>query len=258
MREGLDDLSARQAAVLAEIKQQIEDHSQLLMSVVRGQRLWLGKAESDMTHAAAAWVLQAHEGTLDKLKRLYLDLDPQRGVELVALARNLFENLIWLKLFNLDVGYGLLFYRQLLDSQIQSQDEAIAQAEDEIKLFQEADKRDDPDFDRIDQILDDHVADPDLGSTKVRAHIDDTMRRLDQEVGRTFSLYAHQAKFNGYAYQAHLLETKAFPSTRRVARCTRTSSTSSSWCCLRSSVRRCSPRRRRTGNGKSTPRRWGC
>lgn len=211
MSKKLEDLVAHQASALAKIQHQIKERSPFLQCVVEGQLFWLRKAESDLTHSAPAWVLQAHKGTLDKLQRLYLALDPKRGVELVALARNLFENLIWLELFNRNVGYGLLFYLQLLRSQMQSQEQAIAQAKDEIELFKEADMKDCPNLDLIDQILDEHAADPDGASAKVRAHIDGTMSHLDEDVGRTFSLYAHQAKFNGYGYQAHLLETTVIP-----------------------------------------------
>ena len=37
------------------------------------------------------------------------------------------------------------------------------------------------------------------------------MQEIDQEASRSFSLYAEQARTNGYGYQAHLVETKVIP-----------------------------------------------
>jgi hypothetical protein len=159
---------------------------------------------------AVEWVLRAHRGTLEKFLGIYAFTDASRPVELVALSRNLFENLIWLRLFDKDGMYGLAFYRQLLEAQLESQKQAIEKAREEVELFKKADLLDTPDFSRFDHILKkDHPTNLEI------AEIRDAMKRQSDEVDamvrNSFSLYAEQAKHNGYGFQAHLIESKAIP-----------------------------------------------
>jgi hypothetical protein len=202
---------ARKDSLLAEIREEIESRSRLLLSSVKGQLFWLQKTQSDLNASPVAWVLRAHEGTLEKTICLFAAVDPSRGVELVSLARNLFENLIWLKLFNRSSAYGLLFYRQLLQSQIHSQEQAIAQAQAEIATFEEAGKRDTLDLTPVEHILNKAGEPTEEERAAVRAHIDASQRRLDDEIRRSFSVYGHQATYNGYEMQAYLLKNDVIP-----------------------------------------------
>lgn len=196
---------------MAEIHAEVQAMSLRLLAEAQGQLFWLDKTQKNLINSAEAWVLRAHEGTLEKIIHTFSSIDAQRGVELVALARNLFENLIWLKLFNVTPEYGLLFYRQLLESQIKSHDQAISQAKAEIDVFTEAGKRDVPDFAPIDHIFSKEGDLTPEEIVQVRSHFSESRRRVDDEVRRSFSVYAHHAQYNGYEYQAHLLQSEVIP-----------------------------------------------
>lgn len=178
---------------------------------VRGQLFWLNKTDENTILSGAAWALRAQEGTLRKFIDVFSLVDPRHNVELVALARNLFENLIWLKLFNLAPEYGLLFYRQLLESQIKSQDQAISQAELEIKIFENADKEDRPDLSHIQDMLEKNDESATNSAASIRDYMQAAEKKVDDKVRRIFSIYAHDAKHNGYGYQAYLIKNKVIP-----------------------------------------------
>lgn len=197
---------SRHREVAEEIRTEIGLHSRLLIAQIDGQ-LTIG---ADRIDQATEWVLRAQRGTLEKFLEVFLKMDASRAVELVALSRNLFENLIWLCLFEKDRMYGLLFYRQLLQAQLDSQKKAMEKAKEEIILFKKADELDNPDFSAFDEMFSkEHPTEEEL------AAVGESMRRkreeVDQMVRDQFSLYAEQAKYNGYGFQAHLIETKALP-----------------------------------------------
>ncbi len=192
--------------VVDEIRAEICLKSRLLIAQIDGQ-LTIG---ADRIDQATEWALRAQRGTLEKFVEVFLGMDASRSVELVALSRNLFENLIWLRLFDKNRMYGLLFYRQLLQAQLDSQKQAIEKAKEEIILFKKADELDNPDFSSFDEVFSkDHPTEEELVT------VGESMRRqreeVDQMVRDQFSLYAKQAKYNGYGYQAHLIERKALP-----------------------------------------------
>ena len=59
------------------------------------------------------WILKAHKGTLEKLSMMLCNDCDYGTIKLLAIARNLFENLVWLKLFNHNSDYGIVFYNEL-------------------------------------------------------------------------------------------------------------------------------------------------
>src|SRR4051812_33414138 len=96
---------------------------------VRGKLFFLNStfvSKQDCEHSQLIWILRAQIGTLDKLKSLFVRSGDYETFELLAIARNLFENLVWLRLFNCDPQYGLIFYEQLLEQQQQNTKKMIA------------------------------------------------------------------------------------------------------------------------------------
>lgn len=197
---------SRHSEVVDEIRTEIGLHSRLLIAQIDGQ-LTIG---ADRIDQATEWVLRAQRGTLEKFLDVFVNMDASRGVELVALSRNLFENLIWLHLFNINIAYGLLFYQQLLEAHIASQRQAIEKAKEEIILFRQAEELDNPDLTAFDDVFrKEQPTEEELA--EVRQALHRKREAVDQMVRDQFSLYAEQARYNGYGYQAELIESQAIP-----------------------------------------------
>lgn len=197
-------VSARHTQLRAELAGLIDPITALSARVTA--RLTLVSALDTGDDQRERWILVAYKGTLDKLSTQIADGRPHSDVELIAVARGVFENLIWLKLFALNSGYGLRFYGDLLDSQIQSQQQAITKATAEIELFTQLSTEED---ERLDAATADLNIDSDVERFLTRYHDDE--KEIDDRARRTFSLYAAQAKTNGYSYQAEIIRSKVVP-----------------------------------------------
>lgn len=203
----------REDSLRQELMDLIASRRPVALSSLRGQIEWIAKTRSDHLLAPETWVLRAQEGTIEKFETTLACSPLRSAVELIALARNVFENLIWLKLFNQDRHYGLVFYRKLLQQQIDSQQQAIEKANEEIALFKELSDEEVPDFDAIAHLIaKDEPSEDDARA--VRDYIKSHEAAVDAKVRATFSLYGEQAKTNGFDFQAHLIETKAIPHHR--------------------------------------------
>ena len=147
------------------------------------------------------WVCFAHQGTLDKLERLFVGDGKVGDFEVIGAARNLFENLVWCLLFRADVRYGLVFKYQLLCDQIKSIESHIAKIDSEIELFAELESVEDNEmstlFDRLER--------EEIDSTQFRSLLNKTATDVDARARIAFAIYGSQAVYNGYGYQQHLL-----------------------------------------------------
>ena len=133
-----------------------------------------------------------------------------RQFELLSTARNIFENLVWLRFLNCDYRHGLIFYAKFLQDEVRSIESYIQKITDEARLFDTADQLDDDGLmSTIGEVLEE---DPDgsIVSEAQKEHRRQTML-LDDMIRREFSLYGDAATFNGYGYQAHLLREKVLP-----------------------------------------------
>lgn len=159
---------------------------------------------------AIKWILRAHIGTLEKLTVLLPHDRTPTTLELLSATRNLFENLIWLKLFEENKEWGLRFYAQFLEENRKDLEELTAKIGDEIVLFKNADRDDSKITDSM--IASVANASDDIEQiASIQSNHQQLHDELDQRVRRSFSLYAAAAKFNGYSYQIHLLESKELP-----------------------------------------------
>lgn len=193
----------------AELKMLLEPSQGLLMRL-DGQIRWIAQTNTDHKTRAESWVLRAQKGTVEKFLELFGPSELRTDVELVALARNIFENLIWLRLFNADRNHGLLFYRDLLREQLKSQHQAIEKALEEIELFGQLAIEDKVDFGPVIHLV--NKENPTEADKRlIGEHIRAQARAVDEKARKTFSLYAAQAKTNGYEWQAHLIRTQAIP-----------------------------------------------
>ena len=201
---------SKEAGLISEILGLANDPADLLKAKLNGQLHWIQFTATDYSVKPETWVLKAQLGTIEKLQHLMTQSGLEQDLSLIALARNVFENLIWLKLFNEDKNYGLIFYRHLLKQQLDSQLQAINKAQEEIELFKGLALEDVLDFDLLLPLIDDNTTAEEkalLVSVFIREHSE----KIDLKARSAFSIYADQAKFNGYADQAHLIESQIIP-----------------------------------------------
>ncbi len=124
---------------------------------------------------------------------------------LLAVARYVFELSVWLHLIQKDSRYGLVYYRELLETQRKYWEDTAEQLRREVALlkrFETMDNRANQEV--IQAYKEGEVSD---AGEMMRS----TMGRVDAEASRNFSLYLDAAKKNGYGFQAHLVEKKAIP-----------------------------------------------
>src|ERR1700730_1021932 len=121
--------------LLKEVRDLVGGREPMIRSRVSGKLFFLNPtfaSEQERQYSPLIWILRAQMGTLDKLKGLLVRDGDYETFELLAIARNLFENLVWLRLFNRDAQYGLVFYEQLLIQQKQNTENMIAKVEGEV------------------------------------------------------------------------------------------------------------------------------
>lgn len=196
--------------VQKEIHVNIDSKNDLALAKVRGQLHWLSHTDKTYQNSKITWALKAQEGTLEKFRDIYNASKLDGDTELVALARNLFENIIWLRLFNKDHGYGLVFCHQLINEQLKSQEQVIEKARGEITLFEELAEEDKPDLGPYSHLRD-YSSASEEEIKKVREYLSNQSAMVDFKARSSFSIYAASAKYNGYSYQAHLIATKVIP-----------------------------------------------
>jgi len=202
-------------SLIAEFRTEVHDKLPRVMAAVEGERRLLEATlptREERNHSAVWWILSAHIGTLEKLSTMLRRGGLYESFELLAMARNIFENLVWLRLMNKDQQYGIVFYAQLLRNQIESGKALLRKVTDEATLFEEFD---DLDTDAIKAAVFGHMKEGKLSKEEVVREAIVAQKQqsdqLDDLMRRGFCLYAHQATQNGYGFQAHLLKTKVIP-----------------------------------------------
>ena len=169
---------------------------------------------SDPELSPARWVHFAHIGTLDKLGLMLTREGEYETFELLAIARNAFENLVWLRFLNRDYRNGLIFYAKFLDDEAANYRSFLQKVTDEADLFDSAEQLDDDGLmSTIGSVLDEE---PD--SPSVIAAQEEHRRQsatLDNMIRREFSIYGAAAAFNSYALQAVKLREEVIPDMER-------------------------------------------
>lgn len=202
-------------SLIAEFKTEVHDRIPVMKAAVEGERLWLEaklSTNEQRNHSAVWWILSAHIGTLDKLSTVLRREGPYDSFELLAVARNIFENLVWLRLMNNDQQFGIVFYAQLLRNQIESGQALIRKVGDEATLFDQFDNLDTDAFDTTFlEVMKEGKLSHDEVIKEAMAAQREQSDQLDDLMRREFCLYANQATYNGYRFQAHLIRTKVIP-----------------------------------------------
>lgn len=208
----------RNAEMLAEeYRAMVRERAPLILARVRGARAGLditARATGAPVDPKWLWILNAQIGSIEKLLEFLPEGRTPSTHELLMIARNLFENIIWLRLFEQDSDYGLIFYAQLLKQQREESEAMIVKIGAEAALFHEMEKEDR----RIIPEVFEGIKSSDLDKEEEMAgRVAEHRRRvaeIDRRVRREFTLYAAAAEVNGYLYQAHLIEKTHLPRHR--------------------------------------------
>lgn len=126
---------------------------------------------------------------------------------LLAVTRYVFELSIWLRLFGKDIRYCLVYYSELLKTQLRYYKDSLSHLRREIALLQELQAEDD----RVTRELARSFSQGHVPAKKAGQLAHDAMSRVDAKASRFFALYLDDAKKNGYGYQAFLVEKRALP-----------------------------------------------
>lgn len=133
---------------------------------------------------------------------------------ILATTRYIFELSIWLKLFKLSPYYGFLYYSELVNIQKNHFILNKKQILNEICLLEDLDnyQKDliEREFNRINLINDEKEKKE--NSLNFRNTI---FKNVDDKAARHFSIYAEQAKTNGYSFQAYLIKNKVLPEIQK-------------------------------------------
>jgi hypothetical protein len=123
----------------------------------------------------------------------------------ISVARYIFELSTWLKLFELDPRYGLVYYHQLLDTQEHHFRAVRSQLRREVTMLKSFDERE---KESQGEVLENSKS---VSSATLLSSLKTISDGIDTEASRGFSIYAKDAQVNGYGFQAFLVETKAIP-----------------------------------------------
>jgi len=123
----------------------------------------------------------------------------------LAVTRYIFEMSVWLLLFQIDSRYGLVYSRRLIDTQIRYWKNCKTQVVREILLLKKLDTEEKSIMaEEVEKLHE--IADSKEKKTAAFNLASTVMSRIDDKASRHFSIYAEQAKSNGYSFQAHLVE----------------------------------------------------
>lgn len=195
--------------VIADFRQLIESKFAIAKGLAEGRWRWVTirtKLDEDAL-VAAKWVCVAHLGTLEKLARLFPGEGPYSEFEVIGSTRNLFENLVWIRLFELDVQYGLVFYIQLLLDQKKSVQAHISRAEYELELFRGYEKQESDEIAALGIAFQNGEISEEDFSRQFHAIPD----KMDKIVREAFAAYGPAAKFNGFGYQCEVMTAQVLP-----------------------------------------------
>ena len=133
---------------------------------------------------------------------------------LLAVARYVFELSVWLHLFKTDSRFGLVYYRQLLDTQLRYYRDTAEHLRREVELLKSFEQKD---HQSTDAILKNTTSKEGLIS-EIGTFIRQAMDAVDAEASRRFSVFLDDAKTNGYGFQAYRVEKKAIPQAEQAIR----------------------------------------
>lgn len=167
---------------------------------------------------ADSWCRSAMGDSLVKL-RLFTEQNFNyiETMSILAVTRYIFEMSVWLLLFKMDSRYGLVYSSRLIDTQLRYWKDCKAQTEREVLLLKKFESEEksimEEELKKLNEITDYKIKEKEAFNLSSFV-----MKKIDDKAARHFSIYAEQAKSNGYSFQAYLVENNQLPViTRSIA-----------------------------------------
>lgn len=152
------------------------------------------------------WIYYFQNGTLEKIESINKIISTEQSYGLAAISRNLFENFVVLKLFNIEKCYALWFAKHFFEQQIQMLRQSIAKITSDANLYAEIQSRIDAEIGEIQY------------KNKITENIDfylAEIKRINKEADdvleNKFTIYSHEAKLSGYGYFSNTIRNKYIP-----------------------------------------------
>jgi hypothetical protein len=166
--------------------------------------------EDGLEQTPDVWISIAYRNALIRL-RLVLENNffCLETLNVLATTRYVFETLVWLRLMDREADYGVVFYGRVISGQLQHFAALSKKLEDEIELFERLESEESILHESSQEELIRNVQN--VGSAHIAAVTGSVMEEIDRKARRAFSLYAEEAKQNGFGFQAHLISRKAIP-----------------------------------------------
>ncbi len=128
----------------------------------------------------------------------------------LAVARYVFELTVWLKLLEKDSRCGLVYRGETLKKQLEFYKELKNNAIREIVFLRDTGAREQSLIEsRLAKAM--QIPEGEARNSALRGLSNEVTQEIDRVASRRFSLYGEQAQFNGYDFQAHIVETKVVP-----------------------------------------------
>ncbi|MCX8778940.1 hypothetical protein NOK93_24780 [Vibrio parahaemolyticus] len=205
---------------MMDIEEKSKEKVEFLASEIKGLQLIItdeiGRLESLKIEnnfnkfKPSSWCLSATRDALIKL-RIFTEnnFDYIETMNVISVSRYILELSIWMKLFERDHDYGMVYYSQLISTQKKYWNDLLSQARREISLLKSFEEEEGAiRKEKMQEIF----SMPENEALKhAKNWQKDVMDTIDSKAARFFSIYADDAKVNGYGYQAYLVETKLIP-----------------------------------------------
>ena len=163
---------------------------------------------------ALFWQTQALTDALIRV-RLFIEgnVSHIETLGVLSLCRYTFELVVWLKHFEKDQRFALVYARKLLKQQVEFFRDLGSHLQREITLYDTLAAEEEAVHARILTGAKDALpsADPaDIGR-EIAKSMQDASASIDEKLALQFAIYSSDIKSNGYGFQAHLIKTQALP-----------------------------------------------
>lgn len=165
------------------------------------------------SESAEYWRLTTYGNALVRIRLILEDnFKVIETIGLVAVTRYIFELTLWLKLFEVDVNYALVYQRRMLEGQKRYYEDTLKQHIREVELLQAFGEEDSQ---KTNQAIEEIRSNSDLTPEQVSAFFKQARDEIDAKAARAFSIYTDDAKTNGYVVQAQFIESEAIPELKK-------------------------------------------
>lgn len=164
------------------------------------------------SEASEHWKSSTYHHALIRLNILIEDnFNVMETLGLVSATRYIFELTLWLRLFELDVRYALVYHRRLIDNGRQHYEDTLKQHILEVDLLRRFENEE---CQKTSEASEEVRSTPGITPDQATAIFLQARNETDAKAARLFSIYADEAKSNGYGVQAAFLEASVIPNIR--------------------------------------------